>query len=546
LTKYNYTQSFEDLRNSLLNDFILGIAVIGTPAAIISTWRIFMIGFQNFMLVNIALVFILWGVWIRRAHLLYRVRTFGLLFSSWLVIFGGLITFGPVADGKSFILLFPFSCMLFATPRSAWILIVSFFATLVLVAIAAVQHWLQFDLDYQVWAHHPTSWGLLVWTAGGFGILAAYIGWRMVDGLRKHAEISSELAERLKRVADRIPGMICQYRVYPDRTASFPYASDAIETLFGVTADMVKDDASPLLSSIHKDDQHLLTKAIMRSAFRQSLLELEFRVITKEGKTLWYRCNGISSKLEDGSYLWHGFVTDYTVHKKLEVVKDEFISMVSHELRTPLTSISGALKLINNDVLADDDDQKKDLLQVAEKNADRLLYLINDLLHMEQLEAGTIELKLKSVGLLDLITDCMTENQVYAEQYGSALQLVQCDGGEIFVDEQRMTQVLTNLISNACKFSPENSTVEIRATRAKGLVVIAITDYGMGIPQEFQSQLFEKFTQAESSSTRNMSGTGLGLSIAKKIMELHGGRIEFKSEANTGTCFSLVLPVKNA
>jgi len=234
---------------------------------------------------------------------------------------------------------------------------------------------------------------------------------------------------------------------------------------------------------------------------------------------------------------------DITARKKVEQIKNEFISTVSHELRTPLTSVRGSLGLLVGGAVGELPEQASTLLNIANKNTERLLLLINDILDIEKIESGKMVYHYKLINLHEFLESALQANFAYGEQYGIKFSITQCPDVQIYADEDRLMQVMNNLLSNAAKFSVQDSQVEVSAVRRSHKIRISITDNGKGIPQNFQKHIFEKFAQADASDTRALSGTGLGLSISKAIVEQHGGRIDFISRVNIGTTFFFDMPV---
>lgn len=234
---------------------------------------------------------------------------------------------------------------------------------------------------------------------------------------------------------------------------------------------------------------------------------------------------------------------DITERRRVEQIKSDFISTVSHELRTPLTSIRGSLGLLVGGAGGLLPNQAKTLVGIANKNTERLLLLINDILDIEKIESGKMVFHYKLLDLLQFLEMAMQSNQAYGEQFGVTFAISQCpENVSIYADEDRLLQVMNNLLSNAAKFSPTGGTVEISAVKRAHKVRISITDSGKGIPQSFQKDMFKKFAQADASDTRSLGGTGLGLSISKAIIDQHGGRIDFISRENIGTTFYFDLP----
>lgn len=229
--------------------------------------------------------------------------------------------------------------------------------------------------------------------------------------------------------------------------------------------------------------------------------------------------------------------------KTLDQAKSDFLSIASHELRTPLTSIKGSLNLINAGVVGDINPDAKNLVSIAEIESDRLIRIINDLLDLAKIEAQKFPLKTEYSSLEDLIVN--TTNSLHGLAATANVNLTYSPLPEVAVlmDSERTQQVLTNLISNAIKFSPEESTVNIEVSLTnRDEVLFEVKDQGPGIAPEDQEHIFEQFRQVDGSKTPIVKGTGLGLAISKGLVEQHGGRIGVKSQPGQGSCFYFYLP----
>jgi len=234
---------------------------------------------------------------------------------------------------------------------------------------------------------------------------------------------------------------------------------------------------------------------------------------------------------------------DVTQQLEAERMKKEFTSTLSHELRTPLTSIIGSLQLINSGVMGEVDKDVAELTMVAARNGQRLLDLINDILDIEKIESGKLTLVPEIIRIDDLVRESMVLNKAFGERfkvrYVAAGEL---PGREVNADRKRLLQVMTNLLSNAAKFSPEDHAVEVSAEDREGVVRIAVHDRGPGIPENFRTRIFGRFTQADSTTARQKGGTGLGLAICKRLVEMMQGRIGFDDRPGGGTSFWFELP----
>lgn len=240
-------------------------------------------------------------------------------------------------------------------------------------------------------------------------------------------------------------------------------------------------------------------------------------------------------------------IHDVTARRKMDRMKAEFISTVSHELRTPLTSIRGALGIVLSGNLGELSIKIEDLLMVAKRNVERLSRLVNDILDIDKLEYNQMQFNLVPCAVYPLLQQAVEQNQVYANRY--SIQLILEDTNEetkalcANLDADRFLQVMSNLISNAVKFSNRNSQVHLRLERHDGAVRALVIDQGQGIPEEFRSRIFQKFAQVDSSDTRHKDGTGLGLSITKIIVERLGGTIDYESVEGKGSQFYVCFPI---
>ena len=235
---------------------------------------------------------------------------------------------------------------------------------------------------------------------------------------------------------------------------------------------------------------------------------------------------------------------DITQQLEAERLKKEFTSTLSHELRTPLTSIIGALQLINSGVMGDVEKDVTELTTIAERNGQRLLDLINDLLDIEKIESGKFTLLPEIVSLDSLLRDTLVLNKGFADRYNVRLALEdELVPVRVKADPKRLVQVVTNLLSNAAKFSPERGTVDVTMQADREQVRVGVHDRGSGIPDTFRSRIFSRFAQADSTATRQKGGTGLGLAICKRLIELMHGTIGFEDRTGGGTTFFFELPI---
>jgi signal transduction histidine kinase len=223
--------------------------------------------------------------------------------------------------------------------------------------------------------------------------------------------------------------------------------------------------------------------------------------------------------------------------------KSQFLANMSHELRTPLNAILGYTELILDNIYGETSDKMREVLERLQANGKHLLGLINDVLDLSKIEAGQLTLDLADYSLPDVVHTVFTAVESLAA--GKKLALTTDAAPNLprgYGDGRRLAQVLLNLVGNAIKFT-DRGEVAIKATTADGSFTVAVRDTGPGIAPSDQSKIFEEFQQADNVATKRKGGTGLGLSIAKRIIEMHGGRIWVESEIGKGSTFAFTVPV---
>ena len=233
---------------------------------------------------------------------------------------------------------------------------------------------------------------------------------------------------------------------------------------------------------------------------------------------------------------------DVTERRRLDRMKDEFISTVSHELRTPLTSLRAALGLVGGGVLANQPEKSSHMIEVAQANCERLVRLVNDILDFERMGAGRLPMEFGEADARELLERAIHLHEPSAQKARIALRM-EAAPLSLWVDQGRILQTLGNLIGNAIKFSPEGSEVLVRARPLHGSeAIVSVEDQGRGIPAEKLDAIFECFQQVDASDSRDMGGTGLGLAICRNIVRQHGGRIWAESVVGQGSAFRFTLP----
>ncbi len=292
----------------------------------------------------------------------------------------------------------------------------------------------------------------------------------------------------------------------------------------------------------------------------------ECRVRRADGSSLWAMVHTSLVTDEDGEpVLWVSHLEDVTERKAFEAAsresyarkaealerlaeidrtKSEFVSMVSHELRTPVTSILGYLELLADGDFGELGPRQRDALLVVQQGASRLEYLIADLMTLRQFESGTplprFEDKVDISQLVQRVTTTLVP--VIARRHHSLALEIEDDAGVVCGNERQLEHVVSNLLTNALKFTPEGGQIVVRARKQEGEVVISVRDTGVGIPTEDLSKVFTRFYRGGSEEVAKVPGTGLGLSIVKGIVKHHGGHVSLESQVGAGTTVSVTLP----
>ncbi len=225
-------------------------------------------------------------------------------------------------------------------------------------------------------------------------------------------------------------------------------------------------------------------------------------------------------------------------------MKQEVVAMITHDLRTPLSTIRNFLEMLDADMYGDLSEKGKKMLTLADRNSARMLSLINDLLDVEKIKAGMMELNIEDTDLAYALEQCAQSVGSLADANNIKIDIV-TEPILVKADEDRLARVITNLLSNAIKFSPAGSTITLSAKRTSQFAEVSIKDQGRGIPEEMLDTIFERFTQVMDTDSRAKGGSGLGLAICKALVEMHGGTLSVVSPYGQGTTFTFTLPTGN-
>jgi PAS domain S-box-containing protein len=318
------------------------------------------------------------------------------------------------------------------------------------------------------------------------------------------------------------------------------YANNSFLDTLGYTREEVIGQSSEMF--IAPEEIEHCRELFRRIMAGETITDIETVYLRKDGR----RVNVVgssNSRVENGRPVaTRTILHDVTRQREVERMKEEFVSIVSHELRTPLTSIRGALGLLGSGMLGDVGERGKRMLDVAITNTDRLVRLINDILDVERIDSGEVPMTRRRVSLTDIIMQTEQCVRPLADKQRIALD-VACIDVDLEADADRMIQTLTNLMSNAIKFSPPGSNVRLDAVREIEHVHIRVHDEGRGIPADMLESIFVRFQQVDASDSREKGGSGLGLAISRSIIEQHDGEIWAESTLNRGSTFHVRLPI---
>ena len=377
--------------------------------------------------------------------------------------------------------------------------------------------------------------------------IQAQLGEQLDSLLDAHREVQA-YGRKLSLFSERAP--IAVFEVDP--RATILDMNPAAENLFGwASPEMVGRNMITMLLGVEDRERTEKWWGDFVAAGKPETRVVE-NCMRRDGLALaceWTMTPLVSDEGQVGSIVLQG--RDITQQRAAERVRSEFTSTLSHELRTPLTSILGSLSLLRSGVLGDVPKEQDEIVEIAERNGKRLLDLINEVLDIEKIESGRLTLEPEPLELGELVRESLRLNQGFADRFQVRLALSDEMRGEVpqatvRADRKRLMQVMTNLLSNAAKFSPPGGSVDVSVVLRDGTVRVGVGDRGPGIPEAFRNRIFGRFAQADSADSRIKGGTGLGLAISKRLIDMMQGRVGFEDRAGGGTTFFFELPVMQA
>ncbi len=347
------------------------------------------------------------------------------------------------------------------------------------------------------------------------------------------ANMVREANRKERAVIDNAVDVICSI----SEDHSFAAVSPASEKLWGFEpAELI---GRSWLEIIHPDNVNdcMNWAAQLRSKNEDGAIDT--RVVRKSGSIMDMRWSAHWSSKERSMFC---VAHDITERQELERVKQEFVAMISHDLRTPLTAVSSTLELLGTGVWGELTEKGQGKVSRAQENLQHTINLINNLLDLEKMQSGKIELQLSPVPMRLVLERCCSVVAPLAEAKSIAVSQDCEEGLQIRADAQRLAQVIINLLGNAIKFSPAESKVAVKIFPHDGYVNVSVSDEGPGIVEELRVKVFERYHQLPASGSERKEGTGLGLAICKAIVEAHGGKIWVESTAGKGSVFRFTIP----
>ncbi|MCV2366496.1 ATP-binding protein [Roseateles oligotrophus] len=413
------------------------------------------------------------------------------------------------------------------------------------------------------------------------GLLGAHLE-HMRDALQQQFNEQRALIERLRGMAETVPGVVYQLRLGQDGRFSFAYVSEAVKDYFNVSGANLALDAEPWFEQISALDRAAVRESLLASARALTPWQQEFRTPREDGGERWIFGNAIAQLEPAGTVLWHGFLTDISHQRRdaLELVryrlhleelveartaelaeatkaaqaaslaKSAFLANMSHEIRTPMNAIIGLTYLVQSD--STEPAQQVRLQKVADA-AEHLLSIINNVLDFSKIEAGKMQLAHNDFNVAQVLDNVSSMLAQRANEKGLQVQVEVCDplATQILAgDAQRITEILLNFAGNAVKFTETGFVrlaANIEADFGDALKLrFEVQDSGIGISQEAQSRLFQDFEQADSSTTRRYGGTGLGLAICRRLAALMHGQVGVQSSPGEGSRFWFTIQVEKS
>lgn len=558
LQKYHLDEEIGETRSKIADRLLITLSIIALPAVGASLFRALSIGWQPVMWLHVVAILIIWAVTLLRKRLSYRLRSATIISLTFSIGIGGFLNFALSGAGQAFILIsIVCAAVLFNTRASILVMFAGCMAVISIGyaysngIISTLIDLNNYSQEYQSWLNVLFSTALL-----GAGAVTSIVS--MNKALSRAANAHRAYNKDLENEVDKRTRDLEESRQrFQDFAAAstdrfwetderhlMTFISSSDDTQMGTTDCGLLGKTRWEIAGIDPNKDEKWRNHIADLDARKPFRELVVKITAKDGRIMYFSASGKPCFDWTGKFIgYRGTSTDVTERENLDRLKKEFISTISHELRTPLTSIRGALGLLSGGAIQQLTDEAKSLASIAERNSVRLNLLVNDLLDFEKLESGKMEYNFEADDLVAAAKRALDANQHFGEAFDVTFTLSAAPtDAPVRADPNRLDQVFANLLSNAAKFSPKGAEVDVKVVDQGDAWRLSVRDHGPGIPEQFRSRIFERFTQAESGDSRSKSGTGLGLSITRAIVLGHGGKIDFDTEPGAGTTFFCDFP----
>ena len=521
-------RQLSDIRHKFTNSLWRSFAFIALIAVPLSVLRSFNTGWLPVYTVHVVVGIVLVSGALVCHKIPLRLKGGLLILVFWLVGLPGALTFGFASPGIWWLVLSCLVAHVLYQTRVALLLALATFLGMIGTAFGFMSGYLSVPVSINRYVTDSASWATYI-------IVNCIVFFVVVRTFMTYTEsLQATTQHQFRQWIDDLPmGVVVQGK---DQQPF--YNNKAAKELLG------PQPAEPLAFIAGTDRLYPAEQMPAAKALSGEISQTEDMEIEQDGFRRQMQAWGRPGYNEHGE-LTFGIAVyeDISARKQLDLLKNRFVSTVSHELRTPLTSIHGALGLILGNALGEPEPKIRAMLELAEKNSQRLIRLINDILDMQKIEAGQMNFHFTKVQLQPLLHCAVEQMASYAKQHQVTLELdAVSDDLWLWADSNRLMQVLANLLSNAAKFSFADSIVRIQVQQLGAQVRIAIIDQGQGIDEEFKAFIFRPFSQSDTSDVRNFGGTGLGLSISKSIIDQHSGSLSFESTLGKGSSFYIDLP----
>ncbi|HEY5370875.1 MAG TPA: PAS domain S-box protein [Hanamia sp.] len=364
----------------------------------------------------------------------------------------------------------------------------------------------------------------------GVGIIASEV----TETAVYHQKLK-ESEEQFRQTADLLPDKVFK----ADAKGNFFYLNKAWGKTTGLTQDKLRNVG--WLKTVHSDDLEKVKKHLNQTLETGNDFELQFRIKDKTGNYRWHLCRAMALKDDNGKIkMWIGAITDIQEQKRKEEEKSEFISIASHELKTPLTASKLYINLLEEGLSREEDSSFLLFAQKAGNSIERLELLIKELLDVQKIQHGKLDLNITTFDFNEMLDGAIEEAHLSAPNF-SILKT-----GHISLpfkgDRDRLQQVVSNLLTNAVKYSPGSDKVFVTATDEQGMIKVTVEDHGIGIRKDNLNKIFDLYYREEERSNP-FQGFGIGLSISSEIVKRHNGEIWVESERGKGSTFYFTIPI---